>query len=178
MKAGVFIRYMGLFAAIALLCGQALAKDFKIGYVNSTEIFEGFTGKKEAQDRYDKEVANWQQLMEEKQKEIQELEEKKKVRSLLMSKEAKQKLDNEIERKKGEYQKFVTEVFGRSGKAFKKNAEYTKPIVEKIMDIIRQIADQEGFDLILDTTNGGIIFAKPEYDLTKRVIKILNKQSK
>ncbi|MFH1759661.1 MAG: OmpH family outer membrane protein, partial [bacterium] len=144
--------------------------------INSEEIFEGFKGKKEAQEKYDKEVETWQQKMEIKQKEIQDLKEKASTRSLLMSKEGKEKLEHEIERKSMEYQKFVTEIFGRSGKAFKKNAEYTKPIVERIMAIIRQIAKEENYDFIFDTVNGGLVHAKPDFDLTKRVLKILNSQ--
>jgi outer membrane protein len=170
-----WLAFLGIL--ILMLAAPGTGKALKIGYINSEEIFENFKGKKKAQEKYDKEVAAWQQKMEKKQKEIQELKEKAKARELLMSKEAKEKLKNEIDRKSQEYQHFVTEVFGREGKAFRKNAEYTKPIVERIMAIIKRIAEEEDYDFVFDTVNGGLIHSKPDYNLTKRVLAILNKES-
>jgi len=51
----------------------------------------------------------------------------------------------------------------------------TKPIVDKINKIIGKIAEEENYDYVFDARQGGLVFAKKKFDLTDRVIKILNK---
>jgi len=163
---------------IFFLCGSMYAKDLKIGYINSTEIFAGYEGTTDLQSKYDQEIAKWNQKMETKQKEIRDLNEKLENRSLLMSKEAKEKLKKEIKRKMGEYEQFVNNIFGRGGKAFKKNEEYTKPILKKIKETLKVMRKEEGFDFIFDTVAGGIVEADPKYNLTKKVLDKINAAAK
>ena len=51
-----------------------------------------------------------------------------------------------------------------------------KPISEKVQRIIDKIAKEENFDFIFDARAGGIIYALPKYDLTDRVLMLLNKE--
>ena len=39
------------------------------------------------------------------------------------------------------------------------------------------MANQEGYDLVLDRVAGAVVFWKKDNDLTQRVIDILNKES-
>jgi len=158
--------------------GMASAANLKIAYINSQEIFEGFKGTKELQGKYEGEIAKWYDRLNKKEKEIKDLKDKLENRSLLMSKDAKERLQNEIKRKTIEYQKFASETFGRGGKAFAKNEEYTKPILAKIREILKVIRADEGYDFIFDTAAGAIVEAKPEYNLTEKVLKKLNAQHK
>ena len=57
-----------------------------------------------------------------------------------------------------------------------KNEELTKPIIEKINKIIEKIAKDENYDYIMDARAGGVIYGKPAFDLTERVLDILNKE--
>jgi Skp family chaperone for outer membrane proteins len=54
--------------------------------------------------------------------------------------------------------------------------ELTKPIVDKINEIIDQIAKEEHYDFIFDTRSGAVVFAKKSYDITEKVLKIINSQ--
>jgi Skp family chaperone for outer membrane proteins len=47
-------------------------------------------------------------------------------------------------------------------------------VVEKIQRVARKIADEQGFDFIFDASNGNIIYADSENDLTDEVLGILN----
>ena len=44
--------------------------ELKIGYINSERIINEYQGTKEAQDKFNKEVAKWEQEASERQKEI------------------------------------------------------------------------------------------------------------
>jgi Skp family chaperone for outer membrane proteins len=63
--------------------------------------------------------------------------------------------------------------FGQQGEAAQRNNELLRPIVEKVNNIINQIATEENYDFIFDS-KAGIVFAKKSYDLTDKVIRALN----
>jgi outer membrane protein len=149
--------------------------ELKIGFINSEEIFRGYEGTKEAQEKFDKEVQKWEQDATNRQKEIKDLKDQLDKQSLLLSSERRAELEAKLKQKMTDYQDFLQTKFGQKGEALSKNEELTKPIIEKINKIIDKIAKEENYDYILDARAGGVIFAKPAYDLTKRVINILNK---
>ncbi len=165
-------------AALALLTlGSTAFAELKIGYINSEKIFLEYEGTKSAQEKFNKEVAKWEQEATERQKELQELKEQLEKQSLLLSSERKKEIQEEYERKMMEYQKFLQQKFGQQGEALKKNEDLTKPIIEKINKILEQIAKAENYDFILDARNGSVVYAKKAYDLTERVLQELNKEN-
>ena len=150
--------------------------EMKIGFINSEEIFRGYSGTKDAQDKFDKEVKKWEQDATDRQKEIKDLKDQLDKQSLLLSAERRAEIETKLKTKMTEYQDFLQTKFGQKGEALTKNEELTKPIIEKINKIIDKIAKEENYDYIMDARTGGVIFAKPAYDLTKRVLAILNKE--
>ncbi|MBD3391696.1 MAG: hypothetical protein GF418_06520 [Chitinivibrionales bacterium] len=170
--------------SVATKCGLAVSfillsiacAELKIGYINSEKIFEEYEGTKQAQEKFNKEVAKWEQEATERQKEMRELREQLEKQSLLLSSERKQEIENQLQQKMVEYQKFLQEKFGQEGEALNKNEQLTKPIVEKINKILEQIAKTENYDFIFDARVGGLVYAKDGYDLTERVLAALNKE--
>jgi outer membrane protein len=164
---------------VALLaCGGLFlaAADLKIGFINIEEIFKNYSGTKDAQEKFDKEVAKWEQDASAKQKEIKDLKDQLDKQSLLLSSERKSELEAKRKQKMVDYQDFLQTKFGQKGEVLSKNEELTKPIVEKIQKIIDKIAKDENYDYIMDQRGGGVIYGKPAYDLTQRVLGILNKE--
>jgi outer membrane protein len=164
---------------LVVACGAlffAQAAEMKVGFINSEEIFRGYAGTKEAQEKFDKEVAKWEQEASTRQKDIKDLKDQLDKQSLLLSSERRAELEGKMKQKMTEYQDFLQTKFGQKGEALSKNEELTKPIIEKINKIINKIAKDENYDFIFDARTGGVIFAKPAFDLTKRVLDILNKE--
>jgi outer membrane protein len=54
----------------------------------------------------------------------------------------------------------------------KKQGELTQPIFQKAMGLIRRLATQEGFDMIVDKT--AVPYARSDLDLTDRLITLYN----
>jgi outer membrane protein len=151
--------------------------ELKIGYINSEQIFNEYEGTRKAQEQFDEEVKKLEQQAEEMKKEIQQLQEKLQQQSLLLSNEQKKKIQDELQEKMVEYQTFLRENLGREGKVVQKNMELTKPIIDKINTILQKIGKEENYDYIFDARGGSVVYAKDKYDLTQRVLTILNKQS-
>ena len=56
-----------------------------------------------------------------------------------------------------------------------KNLELTQPLYDKIDQIIQKIGEEEDYDYILDVVQGVVLYSKPRFDITNRVIEELSK---
>ena len=166
--------------AMVIVCGVmagAVSAQMKVGYINSDVILVKYEGAKEAADKLNKEVAKWEQEASKRQNELKALKEKIDKQSLLLSAERKKELEDSLQQRYAQYQQFLQEKFGQKGEAYSKNEELSKPIVEKVNKIIEKIAKEENYDFIFDARAGGIVYANAQkYDLTDRVLMLLNKE--
>lgn len=165
---------VAIFAALFLCLPNAWA-ELKIGYINSEQILNKYEGMKEANDKINKEIAKWEQEATKRQKEIKDLKEIIKNRSLVFSSERKKEFEDSLQAKEAQYHQFLQQKFGQNGETYSKNEELGKPIIEKINKALEKIGKEEGFDYIFDTRAGGVVFAKPGNDLTEKVLQYLNK---
>ncbi len=170
------LKMAGLALVTAAAVSTGWAADMKFGYVNSEKVFTMYEETKVAQDKFNKEVAKWEQQASKRLKEINEMKTQLEKQSLVLSDERKKELEDALRQKIMQHEKFVQEKFGQRGEALVKNEELTKPIIEKINKIIEKIAKDEQYDFILDTRAGGVVYAKDAYDLTDRVLKQLSKE--
>lgn len=165
---------------IALLLGaaisiQAAETPLRIAVIDSKALFDGYKGTKEAQDKYDKQVASWEQEVADRQKELASLKEKFEKQSLMLSDEKKKDLQTQFMTKQADLQKLVQNLYGKDGRVVKKNEEFTGPIVQKIRGVAQKLAKAEGFDLVLDKASGAVFFSSREdIDLTQKVLDRLN----
>jgi outer membrane protein len=68
---------------------------------------------------------------------------------------------------------FQTDIWAQGGQAERKEAELMKPILDALDTAIRGIAEGERFDLIFDSSGGGLLFGHRSLDLTARVLEAL-----
>ncbi len=174
------MRFMKCFTAALLALPLALshAADLKIAHVDSKLIFDKYSETKKAQKEYDKQVQKWEQDVADRQKELMELKDKLEKQSLMLSDEKKKELQAEAMKKETEYRTFVEKIYGKSGELLNKNEEFSGPIIAKIKKTVQDVANQEGYDLVLDRAAGAVVFWKKDNDLTQKVIDVLNKDVK
>jgi len=162
-------------ALIVLPLALGHAADLKIAHVDSKLIFDKYSETKKAQKEYDKQVQKWEQDVADKQKELMEMKERLEKQSLMLSDEKKKDLQADILKRETEYRQFVEKVYGKNGELLNKNEEFSGPIIQKIKKTVQDVANQEGYDLVLDRAAGAVVFWKKDNDLTQKVIDILNK---
>jgi len=160
--------------SLALLAGFGFSADLKIAHVDSKIIFEGYKETKVAQKDYDAQVAKWEQQAATMQKDLTEMKDKLEKQALMLSAEKKKELESKMLQKQTEYQQFVQKIYGREGDIFKKNEEFSGPIIEKIKKTIQEVSAQEGYDMVFDRATGAVVFWKASNDLTNKVIEVLN----
>ena len=168
---------MRSFLLAALLPLAAFGADAipRIGVVDSKAIFEGFKGTKESQDKYDKQVASWEQEVADKQKELANLKEKFEKQSLMLSEEKKKNLQAEFMSKQADLQKLAQSLYGKDGRVVRENEKFTAPIIQKIRTVVQTVAKAEGYDFVFDKASGAVFFtSKDEFDITSKVLDRLN----
>ena len=64
--------------------------------------------------------------------------------------------------------------FGPEGELFKKRTALMSPIQEEIYNAVKDVADQRGYQLVLDrASDAGIIFGSPKIDISSEVLRKL-----
>ncbi len=117
--------------------------------------------------------AEYQQMVKEYNDMIGEIE----SQSLLLSPEKKQEKMRQAQDKALAIEKYKYDKLGPEGEFYRKNLEFTKPIIDKINKLIAKIGEDEGYDFIFDASSGALLHAMPKYDITDQILEELNKGS-
>ena len=168
---------MRSFLLAAILPFAAFGTDAipRIAVVDSKALFDGFKGTKESQEKYDKQVAAWEQEVADKQKELANLKEKFEKQSLMLSEEKKKSLQADFMSKQADLQKLAQSLYGKDGRVVRENEKFTAPIIQKIRGVVQVVAKAEGYDFVFDKASGAVFYsAKDEYDITAKVLDRLN----
>jgi outer membrane protein len=154
---------------------EVSSQEGKIGYVDSMRLRAEFKEFADAQAKFDQDVKTWQEEISKTERVIDSLQDDLDQTSLMLSDAKKKEKEDNLESKKQEYQRLTSDVFGPGGRAEKRNAELTKPILDKINQVLEKIATEENFIMIFDSVNANIAYAKKTLDLTDQVLEELKK---
>jgi len=170
------LKFASLALLLAALAGSACAKDFKIGYIHSQKIMAEFPESIEAQKTLDEEQKKWLDEAKKKEDEITKLKDKLDNQSLMLSEQKKTEMQQDIQNKLTEYERFQQEIWGEQGKLYQRNKELTGPIIDKVNAVITKFGKDGNYDVIFDASVGNIVYAKPDFDITQLVLDDLNKK--
>jgi len=148
----------------------------KVGYVDTKKIRDSLKEYQEAKEKFNNEVSEWETQAKEMKKEIEDMTHELEKQRLLLNPQKVKERDGAIEAKRVEYQKFLNETWGENGKVFQREKELTKPIVEKILKVIKEVAVEEKYSMIHDVYESNIVYADEEYDITELVMKKLTEE--
>lgn len=173
----VFSTILFFWTCLILLfqANESCAQEGKIGYIDSMKLRTEFKEFTDAQTKFDQDVKTWQDELTQMEHVIDSLQDDLDKTSLMLSDVKKKEKEDNLEAKKMDYQRATNDVFGPGGKAERRNAELTKPILDKINQVLEKIATEENYMLIFDSVNGNIAYAKKSLDLTDRVLEELKK---
>jgi len=157
------------------MLSTGMAQQLKIGYVDVVRLKKDYKEFMEAEAKYEKLMAVWQVKADSMQNAIKDMSDKLEKPSPLLTEQGKNDLREKLLAKQNEYQMFVSQVMGQDGEAAKKEAELSKPLIDKINTTIRLIALKGNYAYVLDSTAGSVLYAAEAYDLTDQVLAELNK---
>ena len=150
----------------------AAAQELRIGVVNPTRLLEEAPQSKLALKRLEQEFAARDGKLMKEQKSIKGLEDKLGRDGAIMAEGERRKLERDIVSRKRELRRGYDEL--REDRTFRSNEERGK-LLRFVNEAITKIGKEEKFDLILYE---GIAYADPKVDLTKKILKRLQAESK
>ena len=167
MKTALVIVLLGFLGNIAT------AEETKLGFIDMQKaIQETASGKKAKKDLED-EFNKKKKELEKKEADLKKMNEDLEKKSLVLTDEVKQKKAQELQQEMIKYREVVAK---SQMEIQKKERDLTAPIVQKLRDIVEEIAKKEGYTMILEKNEQSVLWAKKELDLTERVIKEADKK--
>jgi len=165
--------FISLFVYLPLLSFVSNAQ-LKIGYVDSDTIMDNYPDVQDARQRLDALIQEWQAELRKMESDLKLKQDDYEKRKLIMTEQTSTEAKADITKLEKEIADYRDKKFGANGELFQKQNEMMKPVQNKVFTIIQQIAAEEELDFVFDRS-GDIIFlyAKPEYDLTAKVIERL-----
>lgn len=169
------VHYLGLL--LAGLAGwmtlPAMAQQ-KIGYVDSEYILDRTPDYRTIQNQLDRLTQEWEAELQKKQQEVDELFREYQARELLYTSEERQRKREEIMRAEEDLERLRMQYFGPEGELFRQQEQLMRPLQERILAAIEEVATREGFDFVFDKSGDFLfLYAREQYDLSDRVLEEL-----
>lgn len=171
------MKRLTLILIILLAISAAFAQSTKLGYVNADRVLLDSNEAAEIARLFQLDKQNWTNQVRALDDEIKRLERDFEIRKLSINEATKRDLQNQITTKKTEAGRMLEEYFGEGGKAELRYRELIDPLTKKIHDIIKKIAEDEKYTMILDVSMGVVLYAAPSIDITEQVLQELNKDT-
>lgn len=146
----------------------------KYAFVDTEYILSNIPSYKAAQDQLDQLSESWQKEIENKYAEIDKLYKNYQAERVLLTDEMRVKREEQIIKAEQEIKKQQNDYFGQEGALFKKREELVKPIQDEIYNTIKELATENGYAVIFDSSSGPtMLYTNPRYDISDEVLQKL-----
>ena len=171
------MKHIKLISLLLLIFSGTLSAQ-KIGVVDTDYILSKMPQYKDAQDRLNEQIANWQTEIQTLQSDF----DKKKLlleneRVLLVGEQLKQR-QKEVDDLDKKIKSMINNRFGTLGEINNARSNLTKPFQDQIWNAIRTVSEKNSLGIVLDKSNNiSVIFLEKRYDYTDKVLDLLLKNS-
>ncbi len=149
----------------------AATESVKIGYVNTQRIFRDAPTAVKAAKKIEAEFSRRDQELQRMAKQLQGIQESLEKNAVTMTETDRRTKEKELNELSREFQRKQREF--REDLNLRQNEE-NAAIIEKANKAIKQLAETEKFDLIVQD----VVWASPKLDITEKIIKALAAESK
>ena len=169
MKPLIRLCSLGLMSGLFALCVQA--QEFRVGFVNTDRIFKEASSAKVAQTKLEQEFSKREKDLLDQGAAIKTAADKLEREAPTLSeaqRATRQKQlvdqDREFQRRRREFQEDLNA----------RKSEELQQVLERANRVVKQVAEAEKFDLILQDA----VYINPKHDITDKVLKVLNSAPK
>ena len=155
-----------VFAFVAL---SANAQKFAL--IDMEYIMEKIPAYQKATEQLDQSSRVWQAELERIADEAKSLYEKYQKEAKNLTEAQRTQREEAIINKEKEVAELRRNYFGPEGELYKKRESLMKPIQDEIYNAVKTVAEQRGYQLVLDrASDNGIVFASPAADISNEVL--------
>ncbi|NOQ21724.1 MAG: hypothetical protein GQ565_03600 [Candidatus Aegiribacteria sp.] len=163
MKTALF----AAFAVASLLVAQTIV------VIDSDRIFDNLGEVTDATELLEKEIREWEAHSDSLQEDIDAIQADLEY-TMIMSPERRREREELIEEKSAELQAFLSRTFGPGGLVESRNSQLVSPIVASINEAVQELSIEEGYDIVLDTSGGLVVYVSNSLDITDMVLEKLS----
>jgi len=161
-----------LLLAISFLTLSIQAQKF--AYVDTDYILNKIPDFKQAQDKLDGLSADWQKEIENKYADVEQMYRAYQQEQVLLTDDMKEKREDAIIKKETDAKNLQKKYFGPEGDLYLKRQELIKPIQDKIYDAIQQLAADNKYAIVFDSSSDLIMLYKNNnYDKSDKVLDLM-----
>ena len=146
----------------------------KFAYVDTDYILNKIPEFNQAQDKLDALSADWQKEIENKYADVDKMYRSYQQEQVLLTDEMKIKREETIINKENQAKQLQQKYFGPEGELYIKRQELIKPIQDKIYDAIQQLAANNKYAIVFDSSSDLIMLYKNNnLDKSDKVLDLL-----
>lgn len=163
-----------IFLVIVVAMTAIAANAQKFALLDMEYILKNIPAYERANEQLNQVSKKWQAEVEAINTEAQTMYKNYQNEVAFLSNEQKKANQDAIMKKEQEASELKRKYFGPEGELFKKRSSLMSPIQDEIYNVVRDIADLRGYQLVLDrASDSGIIFGSPKIDISDEVLSKL-----
>ena len=163
-----------IICAICAICGFTSIYAQKVAVIDMEYILKNIPAYERANEQLGQVSKQWQAEVDALNAEAQTLYKNYQNEVVFLSKEQKKAKQDAIVDKEKQAAELKKHYFGPEGELFKKRTALMNPIQEEVYNVIKDIAELRGYQLVLDrASDAGIIFSSPKIDISSEVLRKL-----
>lgn len=151
--------------------GASASEPLKVGYVNTQRIFRDAPTAVKAAKKIETEFSKRDQDLQQMAKQLQGMQDSLNKNAVTMAESERREREKEVNDLSREFQRKQREF--REDLNLRQNEE-NAAIIEKANKAIKQLAETEKYDLIVQD----VVWVSPKLDVTDKIIKALSEPSK
>ena len=154
-------------------------KGVRIAYIDFNKIIEEIGDYKEATKNLESIAENWNKEIEIKKMELKSMEDQLNSEKFLLTSELIKDRNDELDIYRDEIFTLQNKYFGINGNYINQKKRLIKPIQDRVLSVVREIAVEKKFDFVFDRSSTLImLYSQKNYDISELVLRKINNQEK
>ena len=146
----------------------------KIGYIDSKKIIDNMQEAKDAKQKLDNLVSDWQKELGNLQDSLKRMRDDYDKKKLILTEQMKTQVEKDIKDVETSITNYKTQKFGENGEYFQKQTDFMKPVQDRIFKAIETVARKENYDFVFDRNSDiMLLFVNEKFDLTVKVQRVI-----
>ena len=154
-------------------------KGVRIAYIDFDKIIEEIGDYKEATKNLETKAEYWNKEIEIKKMELKSMEDQLNSEKFLLTSELIKDRNDELDIYRDEIITLQNKYFGINGNYINQKNRLIKPIQDRVLSVVREIAVEKKFDFVFDRSSTLImLYSQKNYDISELVLRKINNQEK
>lgn len=151
----------------------------RIGFLDMDRVLAGLTEYQTSNAELETKMSLWKEEVDSRQKQIDTLQKKLDTERPLLTQEIIEERTEDIEFEQGQLDAYKQKRFGPEGDWMAQKIIILQPVQDKILDAVREVADNRKLDYVFDRSAEILVFhSEKKYDISELVIRFIEQEDK